>query len=207
MATTRSKTKARKAPARNVNSARRAASRTASRRATVSAKGAHSKLADAAAEILETVSAQPTPEDAVALLETEHREVEGWFDEYEELDDDQEKLELAHKIFTALIVHTEIEETIFYPQVRDEIEEDDLMDEAVVEHMTAKQLIGDIETARPTAKLYDAKVKVLGEYVKHHVKEEENEMFPKVRESDLDLEELRDEMMKKKEQLLKRYAK
>jgi hemerythrin-like domain-containing protein len=208
VATTRSKSKARKAPARNVNSARRAASRTASRRATVSARGAHSKLADAAAEILETVSAQPVPEDALAMLETEHREVEGWFDEYEELEDDKEKLELAHKIFTALIVHTEIEETIFYPQVREAIDEDDLMDEAVVEHMTAKQLIGDIETARPNAKLYDAKVKVLGEYVKHHVKEEENEMFPKIREeSGLDLEDLRDQMMEKKEQLLERYAK
>jgi hemerythrin superfamily protein len=205
---TRSKTKARKAPSRNVNSARRAASRSSSRRATVSARGAHSKLADAAAEILDAASAQPLPADALAMLETEHSEVEGWFDEYEDLDDDGEKLELAHKIFTALIVHTEIEEAIFYPKVRAALDEDDLMDEAVVEHMTAKQLIGDIENARPSAKLYDAKVKVLGEYVKHHAKEEENEMFPKVRkESGLDLEELRDEMMKKKEQLLKRYAK
>lgn len=208
MATTRSKTKARKAPARKVNSARRAASRTSSRRATVTARGAHAKLADAAAEILDTLSAQPVPEDALALLETEHREVEGWFEDYKELEGDDEKLELAHKIFTALIVHTEIEESIFYPRVREALDEDDLMDEAVVEHMTAKQLIGDIETARPSAKLYDAKVKVLGEYVKHHVKEEENEMFPKVRqESGLDLEELRDEMIEKKEQLLERYAK
>jgi hypothetical protein len=208
LATSRTKTKSRKAPARSRrDSARRAASRSSSRSATVSARGSHSKLATAASEILEQVSAEPEPSDALALLEHEHREVEGWFDDYEGLEEDSEKLALAHKILTALIIHTEVEETIFYPKVRAAIEEDDLMDEAVVEHMTAKQLIGDVETARPSAKFYDAKIKVLGEYVKHHVKEEENEMFPKVRDSDLDLEELCEEMTKKKMQLLGRYAK
>ena len=209
LANSRTKTKSRKSPVRSRgDSARRAASRPSSRSATVSTRGNHAKIATAAAKILDQVSAESVPPDAVALLEHEHREVEGWFDDYEDLEEDSEKLELAHKIFTALIVHTDIEETIFYPKVRAALDDDDLMDEAVVEHMTAKQLIGDIENARPTAKFYDAKVKVLGEYIKHHVKEEENQMFPKVRkESGLDLEELRDEMMERKMELLQRFAK
>ena len=109
---------------------------------------------------------------AVKLLKQDHREVEGWFDDYEQLDADTQKLELFKKIALALKVHTKIEEEIFYPEERGDVE-DDLLDEAFVEHAGAKQLIAEIEAMAPGDEYYDAKVKVLGEYIKHHVKEEE----------------------------------
>jgi hemerythrin superfamily protein len=125
--------------------------------------------------------------DAIDLLKADHKEVKGWFKRYEKLHDDGEKGELAARICNALTVHTQIEEEFFYPEAREETEEDDLLDEAKVEHMSAKQLISEIESMEPGEELYDAKVKVLGEYVNHHVKEEEEELFPKVRKSDMDL--------------------
>jgi hemerythrin superfamily protein len=109
---------------------------------------------------------------AVSLLKKDHREVETWFDEYEQLEDEREKLELFGKIALALKVHTRIEEEIFYPETRGDVEED-MLDEAYVEHDGAKKLIAEIEAMRPSDEFYDAKVKVLGEYIKHHVKEEE----------------------------------
>jgi hypothetical protein len=99
---------------------------------------------------------------AIRLLKQDHREVEGWFDEYEQLEDDGEKLELFNKIALALKVHTAIEEEIFYAEERGEVE-DDMLDEAEVEHDGAKKLIAEIEEMEPGEHLYDAKVKVLGE--------------------------------------------
>src|SRR5690242_635409 len=101
---------------------------------------------------------------AVKLLKQDHREVEGWFDEYEQLDEAKEKLALFRKIALALKVHTQVEEEIFYPEVSPDVEED-LMDEALVEHQSAKQMIAEIEAMKPSDEFYDAKVKVLGEYV------------------------------------------
>ena len=109
---------------------------------------------------------------AISLLKKDHREVEGWFDEFEQLDDDKEKSALFSQIALALKVHTRIEEEIFYREERGEVE-DDLLDEAFVEHDGAKKLIAEIEAMQPSDEYYDAKVKVLGEYIKHHVKEEE----------------------------------
>jgi hemerythrin superfamily protein len=127
------------------------------------------------------------PRDAIALLESDHREVDGYFDQYEKLKDDAAKKKLADKICLALKVHTQIEEEIFYPPARQKTGDGDLLDEAVVEHMGAKNLIAEIESMRPGQNLYDAKVKVLGEQVRHHVKEEEEELFPEVRKTKLDL--------------------
>ena len=139
---------------------------------------------------------------AVKLLKQDHREVEGWFDEYEQLDDDREKLELFQKIALALKVHTRIEEEIFYPEVRAEVEED-LMDEALVEHQGAKDLIAQIEGMKPSDELYDAKVKVLGEYVKHHVREEEQPggIMAQAKKGDEDLEAMGERMKARKEEL------
>jgi hemerythrin superfamily protein len=130
--------------------------------------------------------------DAIALLKADHRQVEQWFSQFEKARDDQRKLELATSICNALKVHTAIEEEIFYPAFIDATEEEDLHHEAIVEHDGAKNLIAQIEASGPDDEFYDAKVKVLSEMIKHHVKEEEQPggMFAEARKSDLDLAEL-----------------
>ena len=140
---------------------------------------------------------------AVTLLKKDHREVEGWFDEYEQLEADAEKLALFNKIALALKVHTRIEEEIFYPEERGQIE-DDMLDEAYVEHDGAKKLIAEIEAMQPGDEYYDAKVKVLGEYIKHHVKEEEQPggLFAQAKKGDEDLDAMGERMKARKEELM-----
>ena len=140
---------------------------------------------------------------AVRLLKQDHREVEGWFDEYEQLEDDAEKLELFGKIALALKVHTQIEEEIFYPAERGEVE-DDLLDEAYVEHDGAKKMIAEIEAMKPSDEFYDAKVKVLGEYIKHHVKEEEQPggIMAQAKKGDEDLDAMGERIKARKEELM-----
>ena len=142
------------------------------------------------------------PLDAVRLLKADHREVEGFFTEYQRLDDDEEKQALADKICLALTVHVAIEEEVFYPAAREQIEDDDLMDEAQVEHASAKQLIAEIQEMQAGDDLFDAKVKVLGEYVRHHVQEEEKEMFPEARDAKLDLAALGEQLAARKAELM-----
>jgi len=140
---------------------------------------------------------------AIRLLKADHREVEGWFDEYEQLEDDAEKLALFGEIALALKVHTTIEEEIFYPEERGDVEED-MLDEAYVEHATAKTMIAEIEAMKPGDEFYDAKVKVLGEYVKHHVKEEEQPggIFSQAKRGDEDLEAMGERLKARKEELM-----
>src|SRR5215213_1951387 len=140
---------------------------------------------------------------ALDLLEEDHQQVDGFFDEYENLEDAGEKESMALKICLALTVHTQIEEEIFYPAVREAIERPELIDEAIVEHAAAKQLIAEIEEMDPAAELYDAKVKVLGEQVRHHIEEEEDELFPEIESSELDLEAFGKKMAERKVALLK----
>lgn len=149
----------------------------------------------------------PASTDAIELLTADHKEVRALFKAYRQLvdadGDDEEKSQLALEICTKLTVHATVEEEIFYPAARDVLEDDeDLADEAEVEHASAKDLILQIEESVPADALYDAKVKVLGEYIDHHVEEEEGEMFPKVRQSDLDLQALGEEMAQRKQALL-----
>ena len=140
---------------------------------------------------------------AVTLLKKDHREVEDMFDQYEQLEADAEKLALFNKIALALKVHTRIEEEIFYPAERGEVE-DDMLDEAYVEHDGAKKLIAEIEAMKPADQFYDAKVKVLGEYIKHHVKEEEQPggIFAQAKKGDEDLEAMGQQLKARKEQLM-----
>ena len=148
--------------------------------------------------------------DAVALLTNDHQEVKDLFEKYEDLaqadSDDEEKKNLAEEICTMLTVHATIEEEIFYPAARDAIDDESLLNEAEVEHQSAKDLIAQIQASDPSDALYDAQVKVLGEYVNHHVEEEEGELFPRVKEADLDLDELGAEMGARQEELLSAEA-
>jgi hemerythrin superfamily protein len=145
--------------------------------------------------------------DAVALLEADHREVEKWFAAFESSRSDQRKAELAAKICKALRVHTEIEEEIFYPAFLEATGEEDMNDEAIIEHDVAKKLIAEIEEMTPGEDFYDAKMKVLSEIIEHHVEEEEEKggMFAQMRKSDIDLEVLGAEMAARKKQLMQEH--
>jgi hemerythrin superfamily protein len=153
---------------------------------------------------------EDTSIDAVALLEQDHEDVKDLFEQYEELVDndgsDDEKQAIAQQICTMLAAHATVEEELFYPAVRDALKEDELVDEAVVEHASAKDLIAQLESMAPGDELYDAKVKVLGELIDHHVEEEEGEMFPKVRNSGMELEVLGLAMASRKDELLAEAA-
>jgi Hemerythrin HHE cation binding domain len=146
---------------------------------------------------------QPASPSALELLEQDHREVEEWFDEYDELnEDDDKKAELAEKICLALKIHAQIEEEIFYPQAREATKDNDLIDEAVVEHANVKNLIGEIEAMEFGEELYDAKIRVLGEMVKHHIKEEEQQLFPELEAAKMDLATVGKEIAERKEELM-----
>ena len=142
--------------------------------------------------------------NAFDLLEQDHREVEEAFDEYDDLKDSEEdrKGELAEKICLALKVHAQIEEEIFYPRAREATKDDDLIDEAVVEHATVKNLIGEIEEMDAGEELYDAKIRVLGEMVKRHIREEEEELFPELQSAKMDLDRIGKELAERKEELM-----
>jgi Hemerythrin HHE cation binding domain len=147
--------------------------------------------------------AQAASQNAFELLEQDHREVEEMFDEFDEVkDDDDRKAELAEKICLSLKVHAQIEEEIFYPQAREATNDNDLLDEAVVEHATVKNLIAEIEEMEVGDNLYDAKIRVLGEMVKQHIKEEEDELFPEVQSAKVDIDALGKELVERKEELM-----
>jgi hemerythrin len=141
--------------------------------------------------------------DAIALLKEDHRKVEGLFARFEKTRGDAQKSKIAETICEELKIHTTVEEELFYPAAREALRKSDidLLDEAQVEHDSCKALIAQIESGSPSDENYDALVKVLSEYIKHHVKEEETEMFKKVRATDLDLVALGDRMKKRKQSL------
>ncbi|OAJ72134.1 hemerythrin [Methylobacillus sp. MM3] len=148
--------------------------------------------------------------DAMEMLMDDHKKVQKMFKDFEKLSSSdkstkREKAELAKMICQELKVHATLEEEIFYPAVREAINASDIMNEAAVEHECAKSLIGQIETCEPSDEHYDAMVIVLGEYVNHHIEEEEKEMFPKVKKSKLDTAALGEEIMEHKQELLKQF--
>ena len=144
-------------------------------------------------------------QDAVELLMADHHRVARLFAEFDALKEDgsdEAKSALVAQICQELTVHTAIEEELFYPAVREAIEDDDLMDEALVEHAGAKELIAQLQAAHPDDDLYDAKVTVLGEQIDHHVEEEEGSMFPQAKGSGIDTVSLGAALLKRKAELL-----
>ena len=147
----------------------------------------------------------PDAKDAIAILTEDHKKVKKMFTDFDKLmnaeDKGEEKGVLVDRICEELTVHTQIEEEIFYPALRAAIDDDDLMDEADVEHAGAKELIAQLEEMEPGDDHYDAKVHVLGENIDHHVKEEQDEMFPKAKKAKLDLVALGAQMLERRQEL------
>jgi hemerythrin superfamily protein len=140
--------------------------------------------------------------DAIALLKADHRQVEEWFEQFKKARDEGRKQDLAARICKALKVHTTIEEEIFYPAFFDATEDKEIHHEAEIEHDGAKKLIAEIEAAGPDD-YFDARISVLSEMIKHHVKEEEGPggMFSEARKSDMDLAELGAQLTARKAEL------
>jgi hypothetical protein len=149
-------------------------------------------------------NARPARNDAIALLKADHREAEELFAVFEATNSSSRKQKLAQQVCLALKVHTTIEEEIFYPAFLEATEEEDIHHEAEVEHDGAKKLIAEIEASGPDDDYFDAKVKVLSEMIKHHVREEEQRdgMFAKARQADMDLQTLGEQLLARKQELM-----
>jgi hemerythrin superfamily protein len=137
--------------------------------------------------------------DALKLLKQDHDKVKKAFKQFEKMDhDDPAAHELAAQTIADIKLHALVEEEIFYPAVRKALDEDDLMNEAEVEHKSAKLLIKDLESMKPGDPMFAATFTVLGEYVQHHVEEEEGEMFPKARKGKVDIAALGEQIAARK---------
>jgi hemerythrin superfamily protein len=149
-----------------------------------------------------TASRSKTP-DAVALLKADHRQVEQWFSQFDKSNSKSKKQQLADSICEALTIHTTIEEEIFYPAFLQATKDKDLHHEAVVEHAGAKNLIAEIQDMSSSDDFFDAKVTVLSEMIKHHVKEEEQPggMFAEAKKSKMDLQQLGEQLAARKQEL------
>lgn len=141
--------------------------------------------------------------DAIDMLKQDHDKVEKAFKDFEKMD--RQDAQSCHRLIATvchdLKVHTTLEEEIFYPAVREAIEDEDLMNEAAVEHETAEMLVEQLENMDADDPNYYATFTVLGEYVRHHIREEQGEMFPEAKKAKIDLESLAERMRARKEEL------
>ncbi|MGV3590644.1 MAG: hemerythrin domain-containing protein [Gammaproteobacteria bacterium] len=140
--------------------------------------------------------------NAISILRADHKLVNDLFEQFESTRSSAKKQKLVQQICTELTIHAMVEEEIFYPAFKQALKDGELVPEAIVEHDTLKALIAQVEGVEPDGEMYDAKVKVMSEYVKHHVKEEQGEMFPKAQKSRLDLDELGAMIIQRKEELM-----
>jgi hemerythrin superfamily protein len=145
---------------------------------------------------------QGKAQSATTLLRADHKLVSDLFADYEKTGSREKKRSIAQQICAELTVHAQIEEEIFYPAVKGALNDAELIPEATVEHASLKVLIAELEAEKADDEMFDAKVKVLSEYVKHHVKEEQNEIFPKARHTDLDMNELGARLAERKAELM-----
>lgn len=138
------------------------------------------------------------------MLRKDHKKVKGLFRKFEKTDNAQEKQEIVHTVLTELEIHAELEEKLIYPAIRPKLNDEDLMDEAIEEHHVVRGVIGELKKMKPGDERYDAKVTVLSELCKHHIKEEEEEMLPKAEKRDIDWDSLYEQVMKRKDQLMEK---
>ena len=141
------------------------------------------------------------------MLKKDHRKVQELFEEFEGAEDSRSKTRIIQETLRELEIHAKLEETLIYPAIRKEIEEEDVMDEALEEHHVAHVLINELKRMKPSDARYEAKFTVLGESIKHHVKEEEGTMFPEAEKADINWDELAEDAMKRKETLMGRLSK
>lgn len=144
---------------------------------------------------------------AITMLMEDHQKVRKLFKQFEKLNGDEtEKRSIVEKACQDLTVHAQLEEELFYPALRDALEESELIDEAEVEHQVAKQLIQQIQQTGPDDPQYSAKFIVLSEYVNHHIEEEESEIFKEAKKSDIDFEQLAQDMEQRKQELMQQLG-
>lgn len=163
------------------------------------------------ATLSDTPQKKPLPKapktiDAIALLRADHKHVSELFAQYEKTRAVGKKKMLVADICTELSVHAQVEEEIFYPAVKQALKDTALIPEAVIEQATMKDLIAQVEGVEPDGEMFDAKIKVLSEYVKHHVREEHTEMFPKAKATKLDMLALGARMAERKAVLVAQRA-
>lgn len=141
-------------------------------------------------------------QEATTMLRSDHKHLNDLFSQYEEMKSASQKKALVAKICAEFKIHAQLEEEIFYPAVKKALNDDEMIPEGLVEHATISNLIGQVEGKEPDGEMFDAKIKVMAEYVKHHVKEEQQEMFPKAKASKLDMRDLGAKMASRKTELL-----
>jgi hemerythrin superfamily protein len=151
-------------------------------------------------------TAKTSSQDALHILMEDHQKVTEMFDEFKQMKkegntDEEAKQLLVENACAELTIHAQVEEELFYPTARDAIDDMALLDEAEVEHASATQLISELAAMQPDDDLYDAKFTVLGEYVKHHIEEEEKQLFPKIKKAKIDLVELGEDIRERKLEL------
>ena len=140
-------------------------------------------------------------QDAIAILRADHRLVNDLFEQYEKSRSTPKKQAIVATICKELTIHAIVEEEIFYPAVKAALKDKEMVPEATVEHATLKELIAQVDGKTPDGEMFDAKIKVMSEYVKHHVKEEQNEMFPKAKATKLDMVAIGERLLARKEEL------
>lgn len=143
--------------------------------------------------------------EALDLLIEDHRTVQQMFRDFAESDDAEQRLQLVRAACTALTIHTQMEEEVFYPAVREVLASEDIVDEAEVEHEVAKNLIAELDDMEPGDALFEARFKVLGEAVNHHIDHEEHELFPQLEAENADLGDLADRLRECKAELEAEY--
>jgi hemerythrin-like domain-containing protein len=150
------------------------------------------------------VQASSNVSDVLDKLREDHSKILHLFAEFRNIRshaDDETRRTLVEIVCTELVIHAQVEEELLYPALRDAFEDSSMVDEAGVEHLVARHLIGELESMHPDDELYDAKFTVLGEYVRHHIEEEQNKLFPKIKSSGIDLKALGREILQRREEL------
>ena len=174
----------------------------ATARKTTSAKPATKTVGRKAPARSTRSSSTSAGPDAIALLRADHKRVAALYDQYENTRSQAKKKGLVANICLELTIHAQVEEEIFYPAVKAALKDKELVPEATVEHATLKELIAQVKDKEPDGEMFDAKVKVMSEYTKHHVKEEQTEMFPKAQKTKLDMKALGAQIAARKKELM-----